>query len=774
VSDEHHASDVERPRHLELPVTVTDAESIAIAVTESISVTESVAVAVTESVSDAESHPIAIAKSITDANSDCNPGSDKPNVVRFVVYVLGLGERPNDHRESSKLQWTVYDLNRSRGSDELVQRDRDGFPCDGDSLHGDSGRIGALHVQHRRRQRAEYDLDDRRHDHADRRIVMSRSLRNAVLLLSALAGGCSGGATSSPHAVATAAPQTVMVQVTIYIPAASPSAVHRAPQYVSASTKSVAITVTPSGGSAGIVTIANCSPVPPPSIARAPQAAAQGTVCTTQVPAPVGSDTFTMGLYDALNGVGNVLSTGTVTQTIVIDQLNTVSVVFNGVVASLAVILNPTSVTVGTSNTVAVTVNALDADGNTIVGSGVYVNAAGNPLTVNLADSDVSGATHLSQSSLTLPTSGITLSYNGASIANPTITASATGLSSANAQLAVKSSTPTLVEFAVLSGAPFFIVSGPDGNLWFTEPLAHKIGKITTSGTITEFTPPGSIEPFNIISGPDGNLWFTDIGSGNIGRATTSGTITLFPTSSSSTEGITIGPDGNLWFVEPNAAKVGRITTSGTLSEFATTTSGSNPSWIVTGPDGNLWFTEYLGGGKIGKITPSGTITEFPTPTNFSGPSQITTGPDNNLWFTEIGVGQIGKITTSGTISEFLTSSSNSQPNDNIIPGPDGNLWFAENNASKIGRITTSGTLTEFATPTINSVPEYIIAAPDGNLWFTEESSGKIGRITTSGTITEFATSAGGSGPTDITVGPDGNVWFAESNGSKIGKVVLP
>jgi hypothetical protein len=158
--------------------------------------------------------------------------------------------------------------------------------------------------------------------------------------------------------------------------------------------------------------------------------------------APIGSDTFTVKLYDGLSGSGNLLSTGSLTQTIAY-QNNTVSVTFNGVVAALTVALNPTSVTVGTSTTVAVTVNALDADGNTIVGPGVYVDASGVALTVNLADSDVSGATHLSQSSLTQPTSGITLSYNGASIANPTISATATGATSGQAALTVNAASPS-------------------------------------------------------------------------------------------------------------------------------------------------------------------------------------------------------------------------------------------------------------------------------------------------------------------------------------------
>src|ERR1035437_3122616 len=211
-----------------------------------------------------------------------------------------------------------------------------------------------------------------------------------------IASGCGGSTTAvAPKlaAVQTTA-KSVQVQFSVPVPRRT-SGTARSPRYVSASTQSASIVVAPSGGSAGTPGVVNCT-----------------TVCSGQIAAPVGSDTFTVNLYDGTNAGGNLLSTGTLTQTIVIDQANTVSVTFNGVVASLSVVLTPSSVTAGTSTTVAVSANALDADGNTIIGPGSYANASGGALTVNLADSDGSGATHLSQSSLSAPTSGITLSYN--------------------------------------------------------------------------------------------------------------------------------------------------------------------------------------------------------------------------------------------------------------------------------------------------------------------------------------------------------------------------
>jgi len=259
----------------------------------------------------------------------------------------------------------------------------------------------------------------------------------ALVAIAALLTGCGGGGSmpgvvTRPLAQATAqpspkAPQDVSVSFTIIVPTASGAHARRVPNYVSASTKSATIAV----GSA-TPTIVNCT-----------------TTCSGTVSAPVGSDTFTVNLYDATNAGGSLLSTGTLTQTIVANTANSVNVTFNGVVASLAVAI-ANVVSPGTAGSVGVTANALDADGNTIVGPGVYVNASGTPVTIALSDSDSSGNSSLSQTSITQPTSGIELNYTSAFDTNPTISAAASGFTTANAT--VHFPTPTLTALSTVTG----------------------------------------------------------------------------------------------------------------------------------------------------------------------------------------------------------------------------------------------------------------------------------------------------------------------------------
>ena len=245
--------------------------------------------------------------------------------------------------------------------------------------------------------------------------------------------------------------------------------------------------------------------------------------------------------------------------------------------------------------------------------------------------------------------------------------------------------------------SPTGIVAAPEGSLWFTE--ANDIGRITPSGKISQFPiPPTEVffspiapllsgsSPYAITLGPEGNLWFPEWFADKIGRITPSGTISQFqiPTGASRPYGITAGPDGNLWFTEEHGDKIGRITPGGAISEFQIPSANAFPFGITHGPDGNLWFTEYFGN-KIGRITPSGAISEFQIPSYNSYPSSgITVGREGNLWFTEESADKIGRITTGGTVSEFPVPTAKSHPTA-ITASPNGNLWFTELIGNNIG-----------------------------------------------------------------------------------------
>jgi len=285
---------------------------------------------------------------------------------------------------------------------------------------------------------------------------------------------------------------------------------------------------------------------------------------------------------------------------------------------------------------------------------------------------------------------------------------------------------------------------------------------------VIEFAPPTASSLDGITAGPDGNVWFVESAASRIGQITPAGAVTDFA-SGSSPASITGGPDGNLWITELGANQIGRMTMTGSLTELPVSTPNSLLFGITAGPDGNVWFVGQIPG-QIGRITPNGDVTELPVPTAGVGPLNIASGPDHNLWFTENSGNLIGRITPDGSFTEFPVPTPGSVP-FGIAAGPDGNVWFTENAGNAVGRITPAGDITEFPLPTANSGPRGIAAGPDGSLWVTEFTANKIGRITPTGKVTEFPIPTPGSGPLQITAGPDGHLWFTEDSGRKIGRI---
>jgi virginiamycin B lyase len=305
--------------------------------------------------------------------------------------------------------------------------------------------------------------------------------------------------------------------------------------------------------------------------------------------------------------------------------------------------------------------------------------------------------------------------------------------------------------------------------------------------TIAEFQLPplsfgGSIGATAITAGPDGNVWFADPVQSEVGRIAPSGQVAEFSTVGNPAGAITAGPDGNLWFVGDRiGGGVGRITPDGQVSEFTLPNAFSQPVAITAGPDGNVWFTAniYPSGEVVGRVSPTGQITEFaiPVPPGVSGRADgITLGPDGNLWFLHDGI--LARITPTGQITDHVADA----VGEAIAAGPDGNLWtagtlFNTQTGAVLGgfvdRISLTGSVTTFNLGAANSSPASIRPGPDGNLWFTEPGVDQIGRITPAGQITLFAAPTAGSQPTAITAGPNGNIWFTEAASRQIGEYFL-
>jgi virginiamycin B lyase len=279
--------------------------------------------------------------------------------------------------------------------------------------------------------------------------------------------------------------------------------------------------------------------------------------------------------------------------------------------------------------------------------------------------------------------------------------------------------------------------------------------------------PTPTSNPISIVAGPDGNLWFTENSGARIGRITTSGTLTEFSTAPKHPIDITVGPDGALWFTEAEWA-IGRITTGGAMTQFPLPPK-NRPLSITTGSDGDLWFT-VPGRTFLRTMTTQGVLSKVALPQPVGTPQEITSGPDGDVWFTIQGIDKIGRadpVTDAVTEYELVDGY---DPAD-IHTGPDGNMWFTCQN--EVGTITMEGQLSEYAAP----FQAYLggpVTGSDGNLWITMAAANALGRMDPADPahITKFQ-NPNEATATDITPGSDGRLWIAFGFANAIAAVTV-
>jgi streptogramin lyase len=255
---------------------------------------------------------------------------------------------------------------------------------------------------------------------------------------------------------------------------------------------------------------------------------------------------------------------------------------------------------------------------------------------------------------------------------------------------------PSITGFSTgltVANAPADITEGPDGNLWFTtQGILPGVGRITPTGSITEYPVALLNTPGDITAGPDGALWFTQRGlSDAIVRVDPAdGTMDEHPLpGGTDPTAITLGSDGNLWFIESGTKKLGRLKPDGSHDEFHAGLSGSDTlNDITTGPDGQLWVTIAADGNdRIESFSPNNPEDPCFWATGLTGaPNKIVAAADGRLYFTiSDDPAAIGRIKTDGTITEYRSGLIADSRPVGIAEGGDRALWFT--GAASPGRI---------------------------------------------------------------------------------------
>jgi len=191
------------------------------------------------------------------------------------------------------------------------------------------------------------------------------------------------------------------------------------------------------------------------------------------------------------------------------------------------------------------------------------------------------------------------------------------------------------------------------GGMWFLqgEPrgtsmvgAVPKVGYVSAAGEVVAFSLPDLKAGLSsIVEGHEGDAWFTWHDADKIGHMTPTGQLTEFSLRAGSRPAdITVDAHGNFWFTEPGASRIGQITPTGEITEYSLPQSAW-PDQIAAGADGRLWFTELVWAhetarfGNLGRITPSGRFTQVELPNRASDPRDVIAGAEGDIWYSAMG-----------------------------------------------------------------------------------------------------------------------------------------
>jgi virginiamycin B lyase len=159
---------------------------------------------------------------------------------------------------------------------------------------------------------------------------------------------------------------------------------------------------------------------------------------------------------------------------------------------------------------------------------------------------------------------------------------------------------------------PEGIATGPDGAIWFTQPLRGTLGRLDPKTHVITEVPGvgggGQLGGQSMRSGPDGRLWIDNVQAAAAFTTKGAGTSYVSPNPNAWINVVVPGgPGGDSWALDQRGGQVDRITPGGNVSVVQLTAPASSGmsgaiGGMVVGPDGALWFTEGSAG-RIGRIT---------------------------------------------------------------------------------------------------------------------------------------------------------------------------
>jgi virginiamycin B lyase len=331
-------------------------------------------------------------------------------------------------------------------------------------------------------------------------------------------------------------------------------------------------------------------------------------------------------------------------------------------------------------------------------------------------------------------------------------TAAALGVAAVFAGGANAEDLATTIPLEDAASRPFAITTDADGNVWFTDPGAQKIGKLAPGGGPAMFPAPNAgkgivFRPEDDLSVQPDSIWYTTT-NGKLAQMTMTG---QYPgrgpwtmDAGADLRGITyrVGPNNQefaapVWIAASGPGATFRLW----LSAVGETPDLYHYGWgintppvtptardVVVGPGNRLFITTDAG---VELKDPSDPNDYPPAAIPGSPPYAyaIAAAPDDTLWVTH--AGGVTRMDAHGvTLPGGVALSTGTDPHG-IAMGPDEAAWFTESGTNKVGRVAPGEPLRETTLPGC-SAPEDITTSGD-SLYVTCSGSNALVKIVPNG-----------------------------------------
>src|SRR6202140_1514911 len=280
---------------------------------------------------------------------------------------------------------------------------------------------------------------------------------------------------------------------------------------------------------------------------------------------------------------------------------------------------------------------------------------------------------------------------------------------------------------------------GKNGDLWFTEQMANKIGRVEPAAQNFKEYPVtgGNAGPHGLVSQKDGNIWFTANFGGYIGKLDPqTGKVTQYkmPVEKADDPHTPVfDSHGILWFTVQGGNMVGRLDPkTGKIELKNVPTENALPYGIAVDSKGVPFFCE-LGANKMAKIDPTTmAITEFKLPET-ARPRRLAIASDDQVYFTDYKSGNLGRLNpATGAVKMWPSPGGADSEPYGIAITKDGSVLYSESGVKPNTIIKFDPSSEKFARAAIPSgggVVRNMAATVDGRIYLACSGVDKIGIV---------------------------------------------